>query len=294
MKKIKIQENENIRLDNYLLDFLELSRSQIQKNIKAGLILVNNEIVKTGYILKADDEITLLDIVEDRDLFIYEKLDLDILYEDEDIIVINKPTNLVTHPALGTNEVTLVSALIANDIKLSKSDDENRPGVVHRLDKDTTGAIILTKTNKAYELFKLMFQNKEIHRTYHLITNGVIKEDEGIIEAPIARDKKDRTRQSIANDGREAITKFRVLERFQNNTYVEAKLLTGRTHQIRVHFKYINYPVLGDPVYGLKNNQSGQYLHAYKLQFYHPIQKRQMELIAPLPNRFLKMLNSLK
>lgn len=292
--KLKITEDLNIRLDNYLLDFLELSRSQIQKNIKAGLILVNNEKVKTGYILKSNDLITIEEDSIEESVFIYEKLALDILYEDEDIIVINKTTNLVTHPAMGLNEVTLVSALLANDISLSKADDEMRPGVVHRLDKDTTGAILLTKTNEAYDLFKTMFQKREVIRKYLLITNGVIKEDYGEINAPIGRDKKDRLKQNIDSVGREALTKFKVLERFNEHTLVEAELITGRTHQIRIHFKYINYPVLGDPLYGLKQNRSGQYLHAHKLEFYHPIKKRQMEIVAPLPNRFQKMLNRFK
>ena len=277
---MKIQsKEENFRLDQYLARELDISRSKIQKDIKEGLVKVNGKNVNSSFLLSIDDEIEITkrnskpSTVEPLDI------PLDAVYEDEYLLVINKQSGLVVHPAPGHYTDTLVNAL-TNKFRLSNIDNE-RPGIVHRIDKDTSGLMLVAKDDKTHELLSEMIKNKEVERVYWAIVDGVIKHDTGTIDAPI---------------GREAITNFKVLKRFEKNTLVECKLDTGRTHQIRVHFNYIGYPVHGDPVYGRKSSVDsfGQYLHSKTIRFVHPITKEELFFDSPLPPEFIKKLESLE
>ena len=263
------------------------------------MITVNGSNVKPGYKLKTDDVITVCIPGQLLPEVKPEKIDLDIIYEDEDILIVNKPKDMVVHPAAGNYEGTLVNALMwyCGD-NLSDVNGSLRPGIVHRLDKDTSGLLIVAKKNKSHEKLAADLKNHDIQRTYIAITEGVIKENGGTVNAPIGRHPKNRKKMAVNhNNGREAISHFKVLERFQNNTYVEVSLETGRTHQIRVHMAHIGHPVVGDTVYGRKKqkyNTNGQVLHAYKLKFKHPSKDEIMEFQAPIPEYFKKLLNLIK
>jgi len=301
MDNIKlISEEDGIRIDAWLTSKLEkYSRSYIQKLIDDKLVTVNDKIVKSNYKLKQGDRVEVnvpepvkLDVVP-------EKIDLDILYEDDDIIVVNKPKGMVVHPAAGNYSGTLVNALMEHcGGSLSDINGVIRPGIVHRIDKDTSGVLVVAKNNEAHDILSKKLKKHDIKRIYVAVTEGVIREDTGKIVAPIGRHPVERKKMAVnTKNGREAITHFKVLERFKDATYVQLELETGRTHQIRVHMSYIGYPIIGDSVYGRKKNKygiEGQALHAKVLGFEHPISGKYMEFEADIPDYFKKLLETLK
>ncbi len=295
---IKKINNENIgeRLDKYLVTELSESRNLILRNIKSGNILVNDKIVKGGYILKLNDEINIGNLTIDTSV-IGEDIPLDIYYEDEYIMVVNKPSGMVVHPGNGNYSHTLVNALKGYTDNLSDESGDNRCGIVHRIDKDTSGILLIAKTNEAHRILSEGFKNKTIKRKYIALVHGVIDANKGKVDAPIGRSKIDRKKMCITEDNsKSAITNFIVLERFKTTTLLELSLETGRTHQIRVHMEYIGHPVVNDPVYGHRKiiNDYGQMLHAEYLGFYHPITNEYLEFNAPLPEKFNEILNMFK
>lgn len=292
--KIEITEKINNRIDIYLSKILGESRNNITKNISSGNILVNDKIVKSGYKPKIGD-IILVKLKNDTPNIIPENIKLDIYYEDDDIIVVNKPSGMVVHPGAGNKNGTLVNALMHyTKGKLSDINGEFRPGIVHRIDKDTSGLLLISKTNEAHRILSEDFKNKKIKRKYIALVEGVINENSGKIDAPIGRKLNDRIKMGICANGKKAITSFKVLERFKNSTLVECVLETGRTHQIRVHMAYINHPIINDPLYGKNFDKYGQMLHAGYIGFIHPIKKEFMEFTCPLEKKFLEILNSFK
>ena len=293
-----IADEENIRIDRYLSLHSDLSRSFLQKLSEEGKILVNGKTVKSSYKTVLNDEI-IVEVPEMQNLeALPENIPLDILYEDSDLIVINKPKGMVVHPASGNYSHTLVNALLYHCKDLSGINGVLRPGIVHRIDKDTTGCIIVCKNDFAHVEIAKQLESKTCHREYRAIVMGNITHDSGMIDAPIGRDSRDRQKMTVTDKGsRDARTHFEVLERFGNSTYVECSLETGRTHQIRVHMKYINHPVMGDEKYGKKcayMDTEGQVLHAYKISFIHPRTKEKMTFTAPLPDYFNKLLDILR
>lgn len=297
MAKIIIEHGGD-RIDKFLAQKLDKSRSLIQKLIKDELVLVNGEVVKTNYSVADGDEIDVkqLDVVDNTNI-IPQPMDLDIVYEDDDLLVINKPSGLVVHPAPGHYQDTLVNGLLAYSNKLSDINGEFRPGIVHRIDKDTSGLLVVCKNNESHEALANQLSDKTLFRQYLAIVHGEIEEDEGEIIAPIGRDTRDRVKMAVvAKNSKEAQTNFKVLERYNHYTLVSCNLLTGRTHQIRVHFDFINYPLVGDPLYGIKPtiDTKGQALHAYKLGFIHPRSGEYMEFEAKPPQEFVDTLNQIK
>ncbi len=291
-------EDAKKRIDIFLNEELDLSRSYIKTLIEKQNILVNSqEIKKAGYVVKDNDVITIT-IPEAEILNLEpENIDIDIIYEDDDFAVINKPQGMVVHPAPGAYEHTLVNALLYHLKNLSDINGVVRPGIVHRLDKDTSGLIVVAKNNEAHLDLQEQIATKAAKRYYKALVDGNVKKDEGVINTLIDRSKKDRKMMAVSNDtGRIAITHFKVLERFRNYTFMEYELKTGRTHQIRVHSKFIGHPVVGDPVYGGSNkfNLNGQLLHAFKLELTHPRTKEHMEFFAPLPKYFEDVLDKLR
>ena len=296
MEKFLVNKgDENQRLDNYLALNTDISRSKIQSLIKEEKILVNNHLEKNSYLVRENDEITL-EYVETENHLKPEKMNLNIVYEDNDIIVINKPNGLVVHPAPGNYEHTLANGLAYYSNSLSDINGEFRPGIVHRIDAYTTGLLVVAKNNKAHEVLALELAKKEVKRTYLALVWGVITEDSGTIDAPIGRDPSDRKKMAINPKGKEAVTHFKVLERFKKATLLEVYLDTGRTHQIRVHMDYIKHPIVNDPVYGNKKiiNDFGQCLHAKELGFIHPTTKEYMHFDSELPSEFVDIINMFK
>ncbi len=287
---MRFQADEEIRLDNYLAKVLDESRSQVSKIIKSGNVFVNNKITKAGLILKNGDIIDVNHQSED-DSIIPEEMDLDIVYEDDDVIVINKANGVVVHPAPGNYHGTLVNGLL-HYTKLSNVNGEARPGIVHRIDAYTTGLLVVAKNNKAHEFLARELADKKTIRKYVALVWGNIKNDSGTIDAPIGRSLVDRKKMAVVANGKTAITHFRVLKRFGDVTLIELKLETGRTHQIRVHMDYIGYPVVNDPVYGGRKllDDTGQCLHAKTLGFVHPTTLKYMEFDSELPECFLNIL----
>ncbi len=291
MEKHIVKEG-NVRIDVYLSKLLDVSRSKIGKlELK-----VNNKNVKSSYIVKENDVIDIPIIEEEQIKAEPEKLNLDIVYEDDDVIVVNKPNGMVVHPAIGNTKHTLVNGLLYHSKELSKKNGEFRPGIVHRIDAYTTGLLMIAKNDKAHEFLAKQLSEKTTHRKYIALVCGVINNDTGTIDAPIGRDINDRKKMSITADGKEAITHFKVLERYKTATLIELKLETGRTHQIRVHMNYINHPVVNDPVYGKRKliDNTGQCLHAKELGFIHPKTKKYMEFNTELPECFINILNKFK
>ncbi len=288
------------RLDIWLTAKLEkYSRSFIEKLIEDGNAAVNGKNVKAGYKMKAGDKIDVM-VPEPRILDVKaENIALDILYEDHDIIVINKPRGMVVHPAAGNYSGTLVNALLEH-CKESLSDINGviRPGIVHRIDKDTSGVLVVAKNNSAHNQLSERLKEHDIQRIYIAVAEGVIREESGKIDAPIGRHPVERKKMAVnVKNGRRAVTYFKVLERFQSATLLEVKLETGRTHQIRVHMSYIGYPLVGDPVYGRKKQRydlNGQALHAKLLGFVHPSTGEYMEFEAELPEDFKALLEKLR
>ena len=292
---------EGERLDKYLnLIFSETdaaqSRSFFQKLIKEGHVLVNDTAQKANYRLKADDMICveIPDAVQTP--ILPENIPLDILYEDDDLLVVNKPKGMVVHPSAGHYTGTLVNAIMYHcRDSLSGINGEIRPGIVHRIDMDTTGAIVICKNDMAHQSLAKQLKDKTNTREYVALVHGNIKEDSGTIDAPLGRSKVDRKKQAVVKDGRNAVTHFEVLKRYGDYTLVKCVLETGRTHQIRVHMKYIGHPLVGDQLYGPRKTlgNSGQFLHAEKLGFVHPRTNEYLEFTAPLPENFKKLLESL-
>lgn len=282
--------NDDIRLDNFLAEALNTSRSQVTKMIKNKEVLVNGKIVKPGFLLKSKDYVVVNHALLDDTL--PEKMDIDIVYEDDDVLVVNKANGVVVHPGAGNHHGTLVNGLLYHT-KLSNINGLERPGIVHRIDAYTTGLLMVAKNNKAHEILAEELANKKTYRKYIALVWGVILNDTGEIDAPIGRSKNDRKKMAVRADGKKAITYFRVLKRFEKATLIELKLETGRTHQIRVHMDYIGHPVVNDPVYGNKKlfDDTGQCLHAKEIGFTHPKTGEYMHFDSILPDCFLNIMH---
>lgn len=296
----EIQENQQIRLDKYLAEqFPEQTRSYLQKLIKEGQVLVNGKTVKSGYQLSKGDEVSVT-IPEPKELDVEpQKMDLDIVYEDEDVILINKPKGMVVHPAPGHTTDTLVNGLLYHcKDNLSGINGVARPGIVHRIDRDTTGILIVCKNDMSHNSIAEQLKEHSINRRYRALVHGNLKEDTGTVEGPIGRHPVDRKKMAInERNGKPAVTHYTVLERFGNYTLIECKLETGRTHQIRVHMTSIGHPLVGDEVYGPAKSPfklQGQCLHAMVLGFVHPRTGEYMEFSADLPEYFEDLLKKLR
>ena len=300
MEKIIVFESEqNQRIDAFISSKKDISRVTVQRLIKEDKILVNNTKTKSSYKVKIGDEISIEEEKPKEVEIKAENIPVPILYEDNDIIVVNKPKGMVVHPASGNYEGTLVNAImsICKD-SLSGIGGEIRPGIVHRLDKDTSGVIIIAKNDKAHINLSEQIKNHEVEKTYIALVRGVVKENEATIDMPIARSTKDRKKMAVSKNGKRAVTHFKVIKRYpkDNCTLLEVKIETGRTHQIRVHLSHIGYPVIGDEVYSNGKNKwgiKGQCLHAKKLKFKHPITGKEMEFEAELPEYFKDVLRQL-
>ena len=299
-KFIVSNEYSNQRLDKFLsIQFSSLSRTHIAKIIEEGNCLVNSKVAKAGLKLKNGDEVEI-NIPEVKPLEIKkEDIPLDVVYEDEDILIINKPQGMVVHPANGNYEHTLVNAVLNYSDDLSGINGVARPGIVHRIDKDTSGLICIAKNDKAHLSLSEQLKDHSMSRTYIALVRGVIPENSGEINMPIGRDPRNRQKMAVTRaNSKEAVTYFKVLQRFSNNTLVECKLKTGRTHQIRVHLSYIGYPVEGDPLYAGKKYdilyKNGQLLVATSLKLIHPSSKEEMEFNIELPDYFKEVLSHLE
>lgn len=295
------EEYENERLDKSLSELTDdtVSRSYLQKLIKEKQVFVNGKIQKASYRLKDGDTVSFSIPEQTQPDILPEDLDLEILYEDMDVIVVNKPKDMVVHPAAGHFSGTLVNGLMHHcKDSLSGINGVLRPGIVHRIDKDTTGSVIACKNDNAHLKIAAQLKEHSITRRYRAICYGVIKEDEGTVDAPIGRDEKDRKKMSINHkNGKSAVTHYKVLERFKDYTYIECQLETGRTHQIRVHMASIGHPLLGDLVYSSRKapyETNGQALHAYILGFIHPVNGEYIETTAPIPQYFTNILDKLR
>ncbi len=301
MPKSKINvtiESEGMRLDLFLHEtvFQDKSRSYVQNLIKDKHVTVNDDVVKTGYALKKDDVIHY-DIPQTKKLDL-EPIDmsLDIVYEDDDLIVINKPQGLVVHPASSYHEPTLVHGLLHQSDQLSSINGVARPGIVHRIDKDTSGLLVVAKNDYTHQALSKDLSNHKIQRRYFALVYGHVKEEQGTIDAPIQRHPKNRLKNAVIQGGKRAVTHFKVVERFLDYTLLSCELETGRTHQIRVHLSFINHPIVGDPLYGPKQviGDQGQFLHATELRFFHPTKKEHMTFHADMPQNFKFFLENLR
>ena len=291
--EVKVEENKD-RIDEYLANNLDMSRSKIKKLIKEEKVLLNGKSIKPSTSIHIGDTIEIDENLEyDMDIK-PENIPLDIIYEDEYLVIINKESGMVVHPAPGHYTKTLVNALLG---KFNLSNKDNiRPGIVHRIDKDTSGLLVVAKTDVVHDMLSLMIKNKEIERKYIALVDGVIMHETGTIDAPIGRDINNRQKMMVTDiNSKEAITHFKVLKRYKNHTLIECILDTGRTHQIRVHMAYINHPIVNDPVYGKnkKTTSFGQMLHSYSIKFIHPITKKKLFFEIDLPNEFKTLLNTI-
>lgn len=298
LKFIVTEEDAKMRLDKYLTSVAQdVSRNRIQSLMEEGMVFVNGSQGKANYKIKAGEEI-VLQMEDDKELDVEaQDLPLDVRYEDEDVIVINKPKGMVVHPANGNQSGTLVNALLYHVKDLSGINGVLRPGIVHRIDKDTTGLLIVAKNDMAHASLSKQLQTKSVNRLYYALVHGVIPHDFGTIDAPIGRDVKDRQKMSVTStNSKDARTHFKVIERFAEYTLVECRLETGRTHQIRVHMQYIGYPVVGDEKYSYRKTMktNGQLLHAHQLTFLHPKTEEQITVEAPLPADFEEILAQLR
>lgn len=296
---MKFISDEKIRIDKYLIQKLEFSRSKIQRLIDSNHILVNNKPTKNNYILHLNDEITVQEDDTEKLDIQPEAIPLDIYYEDDYLLVVNKPSGMVVHPAPGNHEKTLVNALMHHcNNKLSGINGEIRPGIVHRIDKDTSGLLLVAKTDEVHNDLANQISKKTVTRKYLALVEGTIHEDTATIDAPIGRDLNNRKKMAVTNiNSKNAITHLKILERYPKATLIECRLETGRTHQIRVHLNYIGHPVVNDPVYGhkkLDDKEFGQMLHAKTLGFIHPVTKKYLEFTAEPPAKFQEILEKYK
>lgn len=285
------------RIDKILADFMpKTSRSQIQAWIKGGNLSVNGEVVKANYKVQFGDTLRLTIPEAEKINVTPENIPLDIVFEDDDLLVVNKPTGMVVHPSKGHLTGTLVNGLLYHVNTLSEGTAYVRPGIVHRIDMDTSGLLVVAKTNEAHQKLAEQLENHTMEREYYALVHGVISHEDGTIDAPIARMHIDRKKRTVAEGGKHAITHFEVVERFKNYTLVKLNLETGRTHQIRVHMKYIGHPVVGDPMYGPAETITGfgQFLHAATLGFVHPTTEEKLHFEAPLPDYFADKLAELR
>ena len=296
MEELKVTKEQNLqRIDKFLNECLEESRSTIQVMMKAGYILVNGITVKNNYKIKTDDVITITEMEEVEVELTPEDIPLNIVYQDDYIIIVNKSDDIVVHPGAGNSSGTLVNALLYHikDFKAIKG--EIRPGIVHRIDKETSGLLVVAKTPKALEYLSDQMKEKTATRKYIALVDGVIPHNLGKVTAPIGRDPKNRQKMACVENGKHSVTHFKVLRRYEAHTLIECTLETGRTHQIRVHMNYIGYPVYGDAKYGQRKTDTshGQYLHAKTLGIYHPNTKEFMEFTSELPEYFQSTLDEL-
>ncbi|ADP32059.1 RluA family pseudouridine synthase [Bacillus atrophaeus] len=292
-----LPEQKSERIDKFLASAeKDWSRTQVQQWVKDGHIEVNGSPVKANYKMQPGDQVKVT-VPEPEALDVLaEPMDLDIYYEDQDVLVVNKPRGMVVHPAPGHVTGTLVNGLMAHCKDLSGINGVMRPGIVHRIDKDTSGLLMVAKNDMAHESLVNQLVHKTVTRKYMAVVHGIISHDDGTIDAPIGRDKKDRQSMTVVREGKNAVTHFHVLERFQDFTLVECQLETGRTHQIRVHMKYIGFPLAGDPKYGPRKtiDFNGQALHAGILGFQHPRTDKYIEFEAPLPGDMTKLIENLR
>lgn len=294
MKEIFIVDSSSSgkRVDVFLSEVVkDVTRSQIKKSIEDGLTKVNEKETKSGKVLKEGDEVEF-EVKEYETDVVPEDIPLDIVYEDDELAVINKPQGMTVHPAVGNFSGTLVNALLYHFKSVSDVGGETRPGIVHRIDKDTSGLLVVAKTNRAHLSLAKQIASKTCKRTYLALVEGVVKNDKGKIDKPIGRSTTDRKKMAINYSGRPAVTHFKVIDRYKDASLVQFDLETGRTHQIRVHSKDMGHPIIGDKAYGFKNqrfNLEGQLLHARKLVLMHPVTGEKMEFEAPLPDYFLKV-----
>ena len=290
MKKIICTE-KNIRIDVYLAKELDISRSKVQKLIKQGKITVNNHTITNNYLVLENDLIIVLDELDFEIHIKPQEIPLDIIYENNDLLVINKPSGMVTHPAPGNYDNTLVNALLG---KFSLSSDSIRPGIVHRLDKDTSGLMLVAKNDYAHEKLSEMIKDRKVKRTYLALVSGVIPHETGTIDAPIGRSENNREKMMVTDkNSKNAITHFKVLQRFKNHTLIECNLDTGRTHQIRVHMNYIGYPIVNDPLYGKEiiDKDFGQLLHSCNITFNNPRDNEKLSFKVDAPKRFYDIMD---
>jgi len=289
-----VVDREDIRIDKYLGENTEFSRELITKMLKEGYILVNGKITKPSYKTKLEDVVEIDDTYKIEQDINPVEMNLDIVYEDDDIMVINKPSGLVVHPGNGNTNNTLVNGLMYYTNELSDLGGNERVGIVHRLDKDTSGLMLVAKSNRAHEILSDDFKNKRVYREYYALLIGNFPSDTAHIDAPIGRSKTNFNKMEVRSDGKVARTNLKVLKRYKENTLVSLVLETGRTHQIRVHMAYIGYPVFNDPVYiNKKSTEFGQFLHSKVIRFTHPITKEEMNFESELPKEFSDYLNTL-
>ena len=289
--KLEVTKN-NIRIDSYITEETDYSRSKIAKGIKEGKILVNNKPVQTSYKVKEKDIIEIEPLEEEVIDVIPEKMDLDIVYEDEYLAIINKKSGVVVHPAVGNYSHTLVNGLMDHFNTISK-EKTIRPGIVHRLDKDTSGLMVVAKNDKVHEQLSNMIKEKQVERKYLALVWGIVKHEKGTIDAPIGRDINNRQKYTVTDiNSKDSITHFKTLKRYKEATLIECKLDTGRTHQIRVHMEYIGHPVVNDPVYGRRKiiNNFGQMLHSKSIKFTHPVTKELLSFEVEPPKEFIEIL----
>lgn len=292
------EKDREQRIDKFLSDKLQgRSRSYIQGLIQEEKVKVDNKAVKSNYKIRSSEVITV-EIPELVELDVKpEEIELDILYEDEEVIVVNKPQGMVVHPAVGNYTGTLVNAILNHCNDLSGINGVIRPGIVHRIDKDTSGVLVIAKNDNSHHKLAEQLKDHSMRRVYNALVEGLLKDDEGTVDAPLARHPIERIKISVVPGGRRAVTHYKVLERYKNTTLIECVLETGRTHQIRVHMSYIGHPLVGDPIYGYKKQKikaEGQLLHARVLGFIHPTRGEYMEFQAPLPEYFQKVIYSLR
>lgn len=292
--KLIVNENEGTRLDKFLAAATDYSRELVSKMIDKGFILVNDEVKKGSYKIKLNDEIDVDESFKIDTNILPCQMNLNIVYEDDDIMIINKPSGLVVHPGSGNYEGTLVNGLMYYTKNLSNINGEARVGIVHRIDKDTSGLMMVAKTNKAHEILAEDFKNHSVKRTYVALLCGTLPYEKATIDAPIKRDSNNFNKMGVFKEGKKAITHLKVIQRFKDYTLVELNLETGRTHQIRVHMNYIGYPIYNDPVYNKKDaTEFGQFLHSKRIEFVHPITKEKMQFECNLPEEFASFIDSL-